>query len=74
MSTDAYGEQLPVPGRRGPAFGHEGPLPEVEAERETDGPLDGRTEAILAVAVVMSILAAYGAIGYGLYALGTSVL
>jgi len=73
MSTDAYGERLPVPRRRQPAFGDLGPPPEVETE-ETDGPLDGRTEAILAVAIVMSVLAAYGAIGYVLYALGASVL
>ena len=76
MSTDgfAYVEQSPAPRRREPAFGDLGPPPEVETERETDGPLDGRREAILAVAIMMSVLAAYGAIGYGLYALGTSVL
>ena len=55
-----------------PAFGDAGPAPEVEAARETDGPLDGRTKAILAVAVVTPILAIYGVIGYWLYALASS--
>ena len=30
---------------------------------ETDGPLDRRTEAILGLAIVTPVLAAYGAIG-----------
>ncbi len=71
MSTDglASGEQLPVPRRREPAFGHEGPPPEVEAEKETHGPLDRRTEAILGLAIVTPVVAGYGVIGYGIYAL-----
>ena len=71
MSTDglASGEQLPVPRRREPAFGHEGPPPEGEAEKETHGPLDRRTEAILGLAIVTPVVAGYGVIGYGIYAL-----
>jgi hypothetical protein len=78
MSTTghAYGEQLPVPRRRGPLFGHEGPSPELETEAEsgTPGPLDRRTEAILGLAIVTPVMAAYVAAGYGVYALVTSVL
>ena len=82
MSTDgfAYGEQLqlPVPRQgalgRKPAFGEVGPPPEVETDEETRGPLDRRTEALLGLAIVMPVLAAYGAIGYGLYALASSAL
>jgi len=71
MSTDgyAYGEQLPVPGRRVPAFGEPEPPPDVEAEQKVASPLDRRTEAVLAVAVVTPVVAAYGAIAYGVYAL-----
>ena len=76
MSTDgfAYVEQSPAPRRREPAFGDLGPPPEVEAAKETHGPLDRRTEAILGLAIVTPALAAYGAIGYGLYALVSSSL
>jgi hypothetical protein len=76
MSTHghAYDEQLVVPRRRGPAFGDHAPSPRVEAEKETDGPLDGRTQAILGLAILTPVLAAYGAIGYGLYALVGSAL
>lgn len=75
MSTDAYGERMPVPRRHGPAFGHNGPPPEVaEPTEETPGPLDRRTEALVAVAVVAPVVAAYSAIGYGLYALASSFL
>ena len=75
MSTDelAYGEQLPVPRRRGPAFGDARPLPRVEKE-EPRGPLDRRTEAILALAILTPVVATYGAISYGLYALLSSSL
>jgi hypothetical protein len=79
MSTNAfaYGEQLqlPVPRQRAPAvgrkpaFGEAGPPPEVETAKETRGPLDRRTEALLGFAIVTPVLAAYGVIGYGLYAL-----
>ena len=74
MSTDelAYGEQLAVPRRRGPAFGEAGPPPAAKTETEDADPLDPRTEALLALAIVISVMAAYGAIGYGLYALVTS--
>jgi hypothetical protein len=76
MSTDglAYGEQSPVPRRRRPAFGDEGPPPEVEGEKETHGPLNRRTEAILALAILTPVVATYGAISYGLYALVNSSL
>jgi hypothetical protein len=76
MSTheSAFGEQLPVPRRRGPAFGDAGPSPEVEEKEEPRGSLDGRTEAMLAGAIVTPVLAIYGAIGYGLYALVGSAL
>ena len=69
MSTDAYGERVPVPRQREPAFGHQGPPPEVEAEKETHGPLDRRTEAILGLAIVTPVVAGYGVIGYGIDAL-----
>jgi hypothetical protein len=76
MSTDgiAYVEQSPAPRRREPAFGDLGPPPEVETERETHGPLDRRTEAILGLGIVTSVLATYSAIGYGLYALVSSAV
>jgi hypothetical protein len=74
MSADeiAYGEQLPVPRRRGPAFGDARPLPRVEEKEEPRGPLDRRTEAILALAILTPVVATYGAISYGLYALVNS--
>ena len=76
MSTNeiAYGQQLPVPRRRQPAFGDQGPPPEVEAKEEHRGPLDHRTEALLGLAIVTPVLAAYGAIGYWLYTVVTGVL
>lgn len=76
MSTEelAYGEQLPISRRRGPAFGEARPSPEVEAEKETDGPLDRRTEIMLGLAIVTPVLAAYSAAGYGLYALISSAV
>lgn len=76
MSTDglAYGEQLPVPRRSGPAFGEAGPPPDVDTGNEEAGPLDRRTEAMLGLAIVASIVAAYAAVGYGVYALVSSSL
>jgi hypothetical protein len=77
MSTGdiAYQEQLPVPRRRGPAYGEVGspPVP-AEPEKETAGPLDRRTEGILAFAIVTPIIAAYGAIAYGLYVAADAIL
>jgi hypothetical protein len=74
MSTDelADGEQVPVPRRRGPAFGEAGPPPAAKTQEDAAGPLDPRTEALLALAIVITVMAAYGAFGYGLYALVTS--
>lgn len=69
MSTGeiAYQEQLPVPRSRGPAYGElESPPAPAEPEKETAGPLDRRTEAILTVAIVTPVTGAYGAIAYGL--------
>jgi hypothetical protein len=76
MSTDelAYGEQLTAPRRRGPAYGDAGPAPEVEARKEPAGPLDRRTEAALGLAIVTSVVGAYGATAYGLYVILSSVL
>ena len=74
MSTDVYSEQVPAPRRRQPAFGSEGPPPErIESAEETVSPLDLRTEALLALAIVMPVIATYGAIAYGLH-LAASVL
>jgi hypothetical protein len=73
MSTGeiAYQEQerLPVPRRRGPAYGEVvSPPAPAEPEKETSaGPLDRRSEAILGLAIVTPVMAAYGAIAYGLY-------
>jgi len=70
MSTGdiAYQEQLPVPRSRGPAYGEvESPTAPAEPEKETAGALDRRTEAILALAIVTPVMAAYSAIAYGLY-------
>jgi hypothetical protein len=50
------------------------PPPEVEGEKETHGPLNRRTEAILALAILTPVVATYGAISYGLYALVNSSL
>jgi len=72
MSTGdiVYGEQLPAPRRRGPAYGEVAAQPapaEPEPETQTAGPLDRRTEGILALAIVTPVVAAYSAIAYGLY-------
>ena len=69
MSTDgfAYGEQLPVPRRRGPAYGEAASPPKAEATEEDAGPLDSRTEAMLAFVIVSSVVAAYSAVAYGAY-------
>jgi hypothetical protein len=65
MSTNvAHGEQLPR--RHGPAFGHEGPPPVAERQ-ESPGPLDRTTEATLAVAIVLPVVAVYAAFAYGVY-------
>jgi hypothetical protein len=72
MSTEgfAYGEQLPVRRPRELAYGDVAPPPpEVEVEKEALGPLDRGKEAILGLAIVTSVAAAYGVIGYGIYAL-----
>ena len=80
MSTGeiAYQEQerLPVPRRRGPAYGEvASPPAPAEPEKETSaGPLDRRTEALLALAVVTPVLATYGAIAYGLYLAANAML
>jgi hypothetical protein len=69
----AYREELPVPKRRArPAYGEVASPPPAPAEskNETAGPLDRRTEAILALAIVLPVSAAYVGIAYGLY-LGT---
>ena len=69
MSTDelAYGEQLPVLRRRGPAFGDAGPPPAVETEKQHAGALDRRTEAVLGLAILIPVIGVYTAIGYGIY-------
>lgn len=69
MGEVAYREQVRVPMRAGPAFGATGLPPEVEARAEDHGPLDSRTEALLGFAIVTPMLAAYGAIAYGVYSL-----
>lgn len=75
MSTNghAYGEQLPVPRQREPAFGHQVPVRE-ETKAETRGPLDRRAEALLGLAIAIPVAVTYVVIGYGLYALGSSLL
>jgi hypothetical protein len=69
MSTGdiAYGEELAVPQQSRPAFGYEGPPPEVEARSEDAGPLDRRTEAWLAFAIVTPVVATYAGVAYGIY-------
>jgi hypothetical protein len=69
MSTGdiAYREQLPIPRRRQPAYGEAGPPPEVEASKHDAGPLDRRTEAWLAFAIVMPVIASYTGVLYGTY-------
>ena len=69
MSTDGltYGEQVPVPRRRAPAFGEAGPPPEVDSTEKDAGPLDRRTEAMLAVAIVTPVVATYSVVAYGAY-------
>ena len=62
-------EQVATSRRRGPAFGEAGPPPEVEAKADVADPLDGQTEAMLGFAIVTPVLAAYAAIGYGVYTL-----
>lgn len=57
-----------VPARRHrPAFGDAGPPPEVEAKKEAHAALDRRTEAMLAIAIVAPVVAAYSAVAYGVY-------
>jgi hypothetical protein len=53
--------------QRGPAFGDGGPSPEVEAKQDAHATLDRRTEAMLAVAIVAPVVAAYSAVAYGVY-------
>jgi hypothetical protein len=69
MSTGdiAYREGLAVPQRSRPAFGSEGPPPEIEARKEAAGPLDRRTEAWLVFAIVTPVVATYAGAAYGLY-------
>ena len=56
------------PARRDlPVFGDAGPPPEVEAKKEAHAALDRRTEAMLAIAIVAPVVAAYGAVAYGVY-------
>ena len=76
MSTDelAYGEQLPVPRRRGPAFGEAGPPPAAKTHKKDAGPLDRRTEAMLGLAIVIAVLAIYAVIGYSIYTVVSSTL
>ena len=79
MSTGeiTYQEQarLPVPRPRGPAYGEVASTPApAEPEKEAAGPLDRRTEALLALAVVTPVLATYGAIAYGLYLAANAML
>jgi hypothetical protein len=45
----------------------ESPPAPAEPEKETAGPLDRRSEAIFALAIVTPVTAAYGAIAFGLY-------
>ena len=77
MSTGdiAYQEHSPVPRSRGPAYGEvESPPAPAEPEKETAGTLDRRTEAALAVAIVMPVTAAYGAIAYGVSVAADAIL
>jgi hypothetical protein len=77
MSTGdiAYQEQLPVPRRHGPAYGEvAAPPAPAEPKQETEGPLDRRTEALFALAIVTPVMAAYGAIAYGLYVAAEAIL
>jgi len=53
--------------RHGPAFGDVGPSPEVEAKTEAPATLDWRSEAMLGLAIVAPVVAAYGAVAYGIY-------
>ena len=74
MSTAqvTYQGHVAVPRRRRPAYGESGPPPEVESTKEDAGSLGRRTEAMLGAAIVMPVVAAYAAIGYGVYALVSS--
>jgi hypothetical protein len=76
MSTDelAYGEQLPAPRQRGPAFGEAGPPHAAKAEKEDAGPLDRRAEAMMGLAIVAPVLATCVAIGYSIYTVVSSSL
>jgi hypothetical protein len=77
MSTGdiAYQEQLPVPRRRGPAYGEvAAPPARAEPKKETEGPLDRRTEALLALAIVIPVTAAYAAIAYGVFLAADAIL
>jgi hypothetical protein len=55
--------------RHGPAFGHDGPSePEPAGPAgETPSQLERRTEAMLALAIVVPVGAVYGAAAYGVY-------
>jgi len=69
MSTQyVYDEHMPVPRRRGPAFG-EGSAPSRAEEKEPEprGPLNARTEAALGLAIVLPTVAGYAALAYGCY-------
>ena len=64
MTDLAHGEQLSASAGR-PAYG-DGQLT-YEPKAEVEECLDGRTHLVLAVAIFTPVVAAYGALAYGLY-------
>jgi len=61
----AYGPQEPARNRSQPAYGdnrHGHEEPAVEKEH-----LDGRAELLIAVAIFLPVVAAYGGAGYAVY-------
>jgi hypothetical protein len=65
----AYQQQSSARGDRRPAYGEALPPATAPArpEREAAGPLDRRSESILALAIITPVVAGYGALAYGVY-------
>jgi len=70
MSTSSAYSELPT--QHGPAFGYQGPSP-ITAPNDERPPLDRKTEAALALAIVVPTAAGYAALAYGVFFAATTL-
>ena len=70
MSTSSAYSELPT--QHGPAFGYQGPSAVTELNDERP-PLDRKTEAALAFAIVAPTVAGYAALAYGCFLAATTL-